>query len=101
MNNQIASKPDPGDAIAEQAGKPVRATGRLQGFFNDIEQKFNKFLLGSSGVRVPTYLKTELPPVPDATNPSIIYVSNEAGGAVLAFSDGTNWRRSTDRAIVS
>jgi hypothetical protein len=31
----------------------------------------------------------------------IIYVSNEAGGAVLAFSDGTNWRRVTDRAIVS
>lgn len=32
---------------------------------------------------------------------SIIYVSNETGGGVLAFSDGTNWRRVTDRAIVS
>lgn len=31
----------------------------------------------------------------------MIYVSNEAGGAVPAFSDGTNWRRVTDRAIVS
>jgi len=31
----------------------------------------------------------------------VIYVSNEAGGAVLAFSDGTNWRRVTDRAVVS
>jgi hypothetical protein len=31
----------------------------------------------------------------------IIYVSNESGGAVLAFSDGTNWRRVTDRAVVS
>ncbi len=30
-----------------------------------------------------------------------IYVSDEAGGAVMAFSDGTNWRRSTDRAVVS
>jgi hypothetical protein len=30
-----------------------------------------------------------------------IYVSNESGGAVLAFSDGTDWRRVTDRAIVS
>jgi hypothetical protein len=30
-----------------------------------------------------------------------IYVSDEAGGAVLAFSDGTNWRRVTDRAVVS
>ena len=32
---------------------------------------------------------------------SIIFVSDETGGAVLAFSDGTNWRRVTDRAIVS
>lgn len=31
----------------------------------------------------------------------MIYVSNETGGAVPAFSDGTNWRRVTDRAIVS
>lgn len=33
--------------------------------------------------------------------PSLIYVSDEAGGAVPAFNDGTNWRRVTDRAIVS
>lgn len=31
----------------------------------------------------------------------MIYVSDETGGAVPAFSDGTNWRRVTDRAIVS
>jgi len=30
-----------------------------------------------------------------------IYVSDEAGGAVTAFSDGTDWRRTTDRIIVS
>lgn len=30
-----------------------------------------------------------------------IYVSDESGGAVLAFNDGTNWRRITDRSIVS
>lgn len=30
-----------------------------------------------------------------------IYVSNEAGGAVAADSDGTDWRRTTDRAIIS
>ena len=32
---------------------------------------------------------------------AIIYVSDETGGATLAFSDGTNWRRVQDRAIVS
>lgn len=30
-----------------------------------------------------------------------IYVSDESGGAIPAFSDGTNWRRVSDRAIVS
>lgn len=41
--------------------------------------------------------------VPSASdNPRrIIYVSNETGGAVLAFSDGTNWRRVTDRNVIS
>lgn len=32
---------------------------------------------------------------------TIIYVSNESGGAVPAFSDGTDWRRFTDRAVIS
>lgn len=31
----------------------------------------------------------------------IIFVTNEAGGAVPAFCDGTNFRRVTDRAVVS
>lgn len=31
----------------------------------------------------------------------LIYVSDETGGAQPAFSDGTNWRRFTDRAVVS
>ena len=41
--------------------------------------------------------------VPDATTRTgvMIYVSDESGGAVPAFSDGTNWRRVTDRAIIS
>lgn len=41
--------------------------------------------------------------VPDATlwEGATIYVSDEAGGSVIAFSDGTDWRRLTDRAIVS
>jgi hypothetical protein len=36
-----------------------------------------------------------------ATAGQFIYVSDESGGATPAFSDGTNWRRVADRAIVS
>lgn len=50
--------------------------------------------------QAPTYTVATLPAA--ATYPrGLIYVSNEAGGAVLAFSDATNWRRVTDRAVVS
>ena len=41
--------------------------------------------------------------VPDASAyiGHMVYVSNETGGPVMAFSDGTNWRRVTDRAVIS
>lgn len=47
-----------------------------------------------------SHAKAALPAA--ATYPrGVIYVSDETGGATLAFSDGTNWRRCQDRNIVS
>lgn len=51
-------------------------------------------------VKVKSYAKTALPAA-SAGAGQIVYVSDETGGAVLAFSDGTDWRRVTDRAVVS
>ena len=56
-------------------------------------------LLNGGGLQAPVYTVATLPSAAPAGR--IIYVSNETGGAVLAFSDGTDWRRVTDRAIVS
>ena len=40
--------------------------------------------------------------LPSAAQPGqMIYVSDETDGSVMAFSDGSNWRRITDRTIVS
>lgn len=50
-------------------------------------------------VAVKSYTVVGVPAVAPAGQ--IIYVSDEAGGAVIAFSDGTNWRRVTDRNIIS
>jgi len=50
--------------------------------------------------QLPVYTVGTLPTVTNRTG-QMIYVSDEAGGAVPAFCDGTNWRRVTDRAIVS
>ena len=32
---------------------------------------------------------------------AVVYISNEAGGATIAFSDGANWRRVQDRVVIS
>jgi hypothetical protein len=48
---------------------------------------------------LPSYTVSGLPSADTAAQ--FVYVTNDAGGPVPAFSDGTNWRRVTDRAIVS
>lgn len=49
---------------------------------------------------VAAYLKADLPAAATWEG-GLVYVSNETGGKTMAFSDGTNWRRVQDRAIVS
>lgn len=51
-------------------------------------------------IQAKTYTVATLPTASSYPR-GIIYVSNETGGAVIAFSDAVNWRRCTDRAIVS
>lgn len=50
--------------------------------------------------RLPSFVKTELPDAATFIN-CLIYVSDETGGATVAFSDGTDWRRVQDRAVVA
>jgi len=47
-----------------------------------------------------TYTVATVPSV-STYDDGIIMISDETGGTVPAFSDGTNWRRVTDRAIIS
>lgn len=48
----------------------------------------------------PTFSATGLPD-PVNFEGCGIYVRDEAGGPTIAFSDGTSWRRVTDRNVVS
>lgn len=52
--------------------------------------------------RNPVFLLAEIPPAnsPGAKG-ATIFISDESGGATLAFSDGVHWRRVSDRAVVS
>jgi Protein of unknown function (DUF2793) len=59
-------------------------------------------LVATTGTpRLPTASMAALPSAAIAGGGAVLFVPDESGGAVLAFCDGTNWRRVTDRAILS
>lgn len=55
----------------------------------------------SAPVKVDSYTVAGLPSAVELGAGALVFVTNEAGGPVPAFSDGVAWRRVTDRAIVS
>jgi Protein of unknown function (DUF2793) len=59
-------------------------------------------LVAATGTpRLPTASMAALPSAASAGSGAVLFVPDESGGAVLAFCDGTNWRRVTDRALLS
>lgn len=75
---------------------PVTASN-VPGWIRQAASAINGLINGQ--VAAKSYTVATLPSA--AIAGQVIYVSDEIGGAVLAFSDGTSWRRVTDRAIVS
>jgi len=53
-------------------------------------------------IKVPSYTVATAPSASDAGAGTIVYVSDgAAGSAILAFSDGTDWKRSDTGATIS
>jgi len=98
MSDEIVTKPDSGSPVGSLIGDSVKLSELFQSFFDDLEQKLNESLFGDQ-VELTSYTVLTLPTV--TTKPGLIFVSDESGGAVPAFSDGTDWRRVTDRVVVS
>ena len=92
---EISSKPEHGEAIIQND----RASFQLQSFFDDIQQRLNDIVLGDA-VILPEYTVATAPAPVKWGNGAII-VSDEAGGRTIATSDGINWRRVSDGAIIS
>ena len=90
--------------------KPFLVAGQM---VRDAFVRLNDLIKRTGGERgevlgpLPDYTVTTLPnPLGNGNGDTsnrygLIFVSNEAGGATIAFSDGINWRRVQDRAIVS
>lgn len=84
----------------------LQATGstpKLRFFTGSIEglRITKDYLKLTVPIRLASHIVSQLPSASLAGAGAQIYVSDETGGAVTAFSDGTDWRRSTDREIVS
>lgn len=97
---QLVDKPDQGSIIGiTQDGKTVAVNELLQNYLDEIQTILNEFILGDA-IILPSYTVSTVPTASEYTGGEI-YVTDETGGAVPAFSDGMNWRRVTDRAIIS
>lgn len=67
----------------------------------DLEIDSSGNILAAGPFRCPSYTVATAPSASTAGAGSLIYVTDETGGATHAASDGTNWRRMSDRAIIS
>jgi len=94
---QIISKPNLGDQIVEKDGKALQV---LQGFLDEIVINFNELEEQINPVVKLNLFTVATVPDPTVNRGGQIYVTDETGGEVPAFSDGTNWLRVTDRAII-
>lgn len=72
---------------------------RFQATNTDVGYWSSTRLHSTVPIQYPSHVKASLPSA--ATAGQQIFISNDAGGATMAFSDGTNWRRMSDRAVVS
>ena len=71
----------------------------MQGVFIMASTTFSGPVTATSGfvgdIKVPTYTVASAPSAATAGAGTLVFVSNgAAGSAILAFSDGTNWKRS-------
>ena len=87
----ITTKPDHGTKLVDSEG---RALTSLQLYLDDLTLALNADRTNLKPYTVAT--------VPDASSGyGMIMVTDEVGGAIPAFSDLIDWRRTSDRAIIS
>ena len=66
----------------------------------DLGEGFGENLIATT-LALPQNTVSGISAASSANKGQIVYISDETGGATLAFSDGTNWRRLQDRAVIS
>ncbi len=88
-NKPIIDVPAIGQVVIEEG----KLSQQIQSLFGSIELALNTGKLNE-------YTVATVPTASKCTG-CLIAVTDEVGGYTTAFSDGTNWRRSQDRVIIS
>lgn len=78
----------------------VLSNGTSPGSSNRLRIDANGVAFGLPA-KFPSFAVAGVPSAASAGAGAMIYVTDESGGAVPAFSDGSDWRRVTDRAVIS
>jgi hypothetical protein len=93
---------DPGRALELLAAWAHELHFKAQGAIDTLAREKREAL---GPVPLPSVTVAELAASPPKYRPGgeprLVFVSDESGGATLAFSDGAAWRRTSDRAVVS
>jgi hypothetical protein len=88
------------NAVQEELIAVITAAGISLNKASNAQLLAAMLVVISNNMKPQSYTVGALPTASSNTG-RIVYVSNETGGATLAFSDGTNWRRVQDRNVVS
>lgn len=85
-----------------QTGDLLRVTSYHFGTGGDaLSVRADKSAVFGGTLRLASYAVASLPAAATAGAGALAFVPNAAGGASVAFSDGTNWRNVTDRSIIT
>lgn len=98
MTDKFSSRPDHSDFIGKLEEQGINVSPEFNLFFDNLFEKLNEFL--GDSVLLTSYTVATLPDASTNLDGAII-VSDETGGRTIATSDGTNWRRVSDGAVVS
>lgn len=79
----------------------VELVGAIQGLLDGLSRSYQR---RGDAVELPSATVAELTADPAKFRPTLpsrmVYVIDDVGGPVVAFSDGTSWRRMTDGTVL-
>lgn len=98
MSEKISSRPHYSIPFGTVENGVVTVADEWQSYVDDLDFSINLFL--GDSIALEQYTVATVPPVADNLL-GIIGITDEVGGATPAWSDGTNWLRFKDGAIIT